>query len=194
MATKKKAAANKVREGFLKWWKKETRTPWADLPQPDPSQHSSSWCNTVEELLCHVNTAVEERDVPDAFRGEAVTVRLAVTGAELRDIVAAGRILPAALRYSRSAMQRVQLLEAESAWRPMAAAPKDGRRILVCDPANPRPVIARYLTADEQFPSGMWVLDTDSLTDFQLMDTWVWRGIPCPPAPLSAPKPVEGGA
>jgi shikimate kinase len=37
-------------------------------------------------------------------------------------------------------------------------------------------------------------LDTDSLTDFQLMDTWVWRGIPCPPAPLSAPKPVEGGA
>lgn len=77
-------------------------------------------------------------------------------------------------------MRRVQILEAESAWYPMATAPKD-RKILVCDPEKPVPVIAYYIHADEQFPNGMWVLDTDSLVEFQFMDTWVWRDIPRPP-------------
>lgn len=172
----------------------ENQDYWKDFPQPDPAKPSTSWPDPLGLVLNAVQSVVRARDDaredPKASYGEATRVEQAVSGAWLRDAEGGIRLLPAVLRYFRTALLRVELLEAEAVWHPLSTAPKDGRDILVCDPAKPRPIIARYVAADEQTPKGRWVLSADFFMDPVFMDTWVWRDVPRPPAP----ELVEGGA
>jgi len=181
MAAKKKSAADKVREEHLK--RKEAaaaRARWDSVPTPAISAHSSTWEDSPKSLLIALARAVYTRENPEmwCFVGESTLVTNKRTGTQYLDEKVAASIMPLVLRYFGTAIQRVALLERDAKGRPMAGAPRDGRPILIADPQKNRPVIARYLGADEASPTARWVLDADFFEDFVPLDTWLWWDLP----------------
>lgn len=181
MATKKKSAADKEREAYLERKEKAAvRERWDSIPTPAISDHSSTWEVSPKKLLIALAHATHLRESPEAwgFVGEATIVADKRPGTQYMDEKVAASLMPLVLRYFSTAIQRVTLLERDAKGRPMAGAPRDGRPILIADPQKNRPVIARYLSADEASPTARWVLDADFFEDFVPLDTWLWWDLP----------------